>query len=62
MPINKEKVPCIQLIITDSLKNTWSLATGTADVKRRQAVNNDNLLRLSSIRKTFTASVIFFKS
>jgi len=57
--VNNEKVPCIQVTVIDSIGNNWTLTTGTSDVKRRQIASNDNLLRLASITKTFTATVIF---
>ncbi|MCX6227447.1 MAG: serine hydrolase [Bacteroidia bacterium] len=56
--LNKEKVPCIQITIIDSLGNIWSVATGTADLKRNKPVTTNNVLRLASITKTFTATVI----
>lgn len=57
--INKEEVPCFQVTIIDSSGSIWSLSAGNTDLKRRQDVTNDNLLRLASLTKTFTASVIF---
>ena len=57
--INTEKVPCIQVTIIDSLGNSWTLTTGTSDLKRKSPANDNDLLRLASITKTFTATVIF---
>lgn len=57
--INNDEVPCIQVTIIDSVGNTWSLASGTADLKRHESVTNENLIRLASLTKTFTATVIF---
>jgi len=57
--LNKEEVPCFQVTIIDSLGNIWSLSAGNTDLKRRQSVTNDNLLRLASLTKTFTATMIF---
>lgn len=56
--VDNQKVPCIQLTIIDSLGNIWSIAVGTTDRKRKHTVNSDNLFRLASITKTFTATII----
>jgi D-alanyl-D-alanine carboxypeptidase len=56
--VNNEKVPCIQVTVIDSIGNNWTLTTGTSDVKRRRPASNDDLLRLASITKTFTSTVI----
>ena len=57
--INDEKVPAIQITIIDSTGKRWSLSSGTADKKRKNPVTDESIFRLSSITKTFTASIIF---
>jgi len=57
--INNEKVPCIQVSIVDSLGNIWTLSTGTIDKQRKNLVNDKHQLRIASITKTFTATIIF---
>jgi D-alanyl-D-alanine carboxypeptidase len=56
--VHNDNVPSIQVTIIDSLGNTWSLSTGSADRKGKQPLTNDNLFRLASLTKTVTASVI----
>lgn len=56
--LNDQKVPCIQVTIIDLEGNRWTLTMGTADYRRKRTAGNDNLFRIASITKTFTATVI----
>ena len=56
--LNRLKIPGMQATIRTADGKTWSGASGTTDLGRKQALQPDHILRVGSITKTFTAVII----
>jgi D-alanyl-D-alanine carboxypeptidase len=57
--INVLKVPGLQAFAQTSIGKTWSGASGTTDLRRKQRLQDDDVIRIGSVTKTFTAVLIF---
>jgi D-alanyl-D-alanine carboxypeptidase len=56
--LNRLKIPGMQATIRRADGKTWSGASGTTDLGRKQALQPEHILRVGSITKTFTAVII----
>lgn len=56
--VNRLKVPGLQAYIRTPEGQTWSGTSGTTDLAREQPLEQDNLLRIGSVTKTFTAAIV----
>ncbi len=56
--VNRLKVPGLQAFVRSSDGKTWLGASGTVDLARRQPLQRDQVLRVGSVTKTFTAVLI----
>ena len=56
--LNKLKIPGMQAYIRTADGKTWSGASGTTDLRRVNALLPDNIFRVGSVTKTFTAVII----
>ncbi len=58
--VNRLKVPGLQAFVRTRLPDgkTWLGASGTVDLGRRQPMRRDQVLRVGSVTKTFTAVLI----
>jgi D-alanyl-D-alanine carboxypeptidase len=52
------RVPGLQAFVRRSDGRTWSGTSGTTDLARRVALRSDDILRVGSVTKTFTAVLI----
>jgi len=55
---NLLKVPGLQAYVRTSDGRTWSGASGTTDLARKQLLQQDSVLRVGSVTKTFTAVLV----
>ncbi len=56
--LNKLRIPGMQAFIHTADGKTWSGTSGTTDLRRKQAMKPDDILRVGSVTKTFTAVII----
>jgi D-alanyl-D-alanine carboxypeptidase len=56
--VNTLKVPGIQAYVRTPDGLTWSGTSGTTDLQRHQPMQQEDILRIGSVTKTFTAVVI----
>jgi D-alanyl-D-alanine carboxypeptidase len=56
--LNRLKIPGMQAYIRTADGKTWSGASGTTDLGRKQTIQTDHIIRVGSITKTFTAVII----
>lgn len=56
--LNEHELIGIQVSIRDSLNEDWSIATGSVDLKQRRDIDNDHILRIGSVTKIYTATLI----
>ena len=56
--VNQLKVPALQAFVLTADGKTWSGTTGTLDLNRQQPMQRDDILRVGSVAKTFTAVII----
>jgi D-alanyl-D-alanine carboxypeptidase len=56
--VNLQKVPGLQAYVRSSDGKTWSGATGTRDLARQYLLGQEDVLRVGSVTKTFTAVVV----
>jgi D-alanyl-D-alanine carboxypeptidase len=56
--LNALRIPGMQAYVRRPDGKTWSGASGTVDLKRRQPMTPEHILRVGSITKTFTAVIV----
>lgn len=56
--VNQQKVPGLQAYLHIAEGKTWSGSSGTTDLARKTPLLRDDILRVGSVTKTFTAVVI----
>lgn len=56
--INDNELIGIQVSITDHLGESWSFSAGASDLKQSKCLENDDLLRIGSVTKIYTATLI----
>jgi D-alanyl-D-alanine carboxypeptidase len=56
--LNRLKIPGMQAYVRTADGKTWSGASGTTDLGRKRVFQPDDILRVGSVTKTFTAVVI----
>src|SRR6266487_3352256 len=56
--VNLLKVPGVQAFVLTSDGKTWSGTSGTIDLARYEFMQQDDILRVGSVTKTFTAVII----
>jgi D-alanyl-D-alanine carboxypeptidase len=56
--VNLLKVPGLQAFVLTSDDKTWSGTSGTADLVRQNLMQRDDVLRVGSVTKTFTAVIV----
>jgi len=56
--VNLQKVPGMQAFVRTADGSTWSGASGTTDLARRDPMQRDDVLRIGSTTKTFTAVLV----
>jgi D-alanyl-D-alanine carboxypeptidase len=56
--VNTQKVPGFQAYLRTPDGKTWSGTSGTTDLARKHALKQDNVIRVGSVTKTFTAVLI----
>jgi D-alanyl-D-alanine carboxypeptidase len=56
--VNLLKVPGLQAFVLTSDGKTWSGTSGTTDLARRNLMQRDDVLRVGSVTKTFTAVIV----
>jgi D-alanyl-D-alanine carboxypeptidase len=56
--VNLQKVPGFQAFVRTPDGKTWSGTSGTTDLKRHNFMQRDNVIRIGSTTKTFTAVLV----
>ena len=56
--VNLQKVPGMQAFVRTADGKTWSGVSGTTDLARRDPMQRDDVLRIGSTTKTFTAVLV----
>jgi D-alanyl-D-alanine carboxypeptidase len=56
--VNLLKVPGVQAFVITSDGKTWSGTSGTIDLARKELIQGDDILRVGSVTKTFTAVIV----
>jgi D-alanyl-D-alanine carboxypeptidase len=56
--VNLQKVPGFQAFVRTSDGKTWSGASGTTDLARQNLMQRDDVIRIGSTTKTFTAVLV----
>ena len=56
--VNLLKVPGLQAFLRTADGKTWSGTSGTTDLARRELLERDDILRVGSVTKTFTAVIV----
>ncbi len=56
--VNRQRVPGLQAFVRTADGRTWSGASGTTDLERRDPMQVDDILRVGSVTKTFTAVIV----
>jgi D-alanyl-D-alanine carboxypeptidase len=56
--VNLQKVPGFQAFVRTSDGKTWSGVSGTTDLARKNLMQREDILRIGSVTKTFTAVIV----
>jgi D-alanyl-D-alanine carboxypeptidase len=56
--VNQQKVPGFQSFLRTAVGKTWSGTSGTTDLARENLLQRDDILRVGSVTKTFTAVIV----
>lgn len=56
--INTQEILGIQLSIRDSLSGEWNMSVGSANLEQNRDIADEHILRIGSVTKMFTATVI----
>lgn len=56
--VNLQKVPGLQAFVHTADGKTWSGTSGTTDLARKNLMQGDNVIRIGSTTKTFTAVLV----
>jgi len=56
--LNRLKIPGMQAYLRTADGKTWSGASGTTDLRRKHAMTPEDILRVGSTTKTFTAVIV----
>lgn len=56
--LNEEKIPGIQVSIRDSSGQSWDLSSGFSDLEQNRLLQQTDLLRIGSVTKMYTATLI----
>ncbi len=56
--LNEEKIPGIQVSIRDSTGKSWNIASGFSDLDQNRLLHDSDLLRIGSVTKMYTATLI----
>lgn len=56
--VNRLKVPGMQAFVLTPDGKTWSGTSGTIDLARREPMQREDILRVGSVTKTFTAVIV----
>jgi len=56
--VNSNELIGIQVSIRDSLDNSWNVSVGSSDLEQTSRLGNNDLLRIGSVTKIFTSTLI----
>lgn len=56
--LNSNELIGIQVSIRDSLNQSWNVSMGSSDLEQTSRLRNDDLLRIGSVTKIYTATLI----
>lgn len=57
--LNSNELIGIQVSIRDNVDQSWNVSMGSSDLKQTSQLENDDLLRIGSVTKIYTAALIF---
>jgi D-alanyl-D-alanine carboxypeptidase len=56
--INANELVGVQVSIVDSLGETWTHSSGSADIERMESLHDEHIFRIGSVSKIYTSTIV----